>query len=253
MDGFGEQTFADLIWKAFRESGGSLSSLDYAKGSHSFCFELCTPDNQVVVKHNTYKVFLLAVRYLLTLEEDVPDGWAIEIGVPVVPSYRFGSTEEMLNFVQTLNGTENEGIVACDIAFNRVKVKNAGYMALSRIKDSVTKSPRSIMEVILHGQEDDVLPLCAPHVQEFILKTKEGLRQALVLLDEEYSREYSPDRKTFAMAIQAGSGEMGPQMARWAGKCKSAHEWILSNKKDGAWSASFLDKLISLSRGARTT
>lgn len=249
MDGFGEQTFADLFWKAFKASGGDLSSLDYAKGSYTFCFELCTPDNQVVVKHSGYKVFLLAVRDLSSLEETLPEIWTTQIGISTVPSYRFGSTEEMLNFVQTLNGTENEGIVVCDADFNRVKVKNAGYMALSRIKDSVTKSPRSIMEVILHGQEDDVLPLCAPHVQEFILKSKEGLRKALVVLDEEYVREYSSDRKTFALAIQAGSGEMGPQMARWAGKCKSAHEWILSNKKDGTWPTSFLDKLLSLSKG----
>lgn len=249
MDGFGEQTFADLFWKAFKASGGDLSSLGYAKGNYTFCFELCTPDNQIVVKYPDYKVFLLAVRGLeLGFSEDMPDVWAEQIRVPVVPSYRFGSTEEMLDFVQKLNGTQNEGIVVCDTKFNRVKVKNAGYLALSKVKDSVTKSPRSIMEVILHGQEDDVLPLCSQHVQDFILNTKEGLRKALLALDEEFSREYVSDRKAFALAIQAGSGEMGPQMARWSGKCGSAREWINVNKKEGGWPASFLDKLLSMAK-----
>jgi hypothetical protein len=37
MDGFGNQTFADLFWKAFKASGGMISQLDYAKGWHTRC------------------------------------------------------------------------------------------------------------------------------------------------------------------------------------------------------------------------
>jgi len=245
MDGFGNQTFASLFWKAFKASGGDISTLDYAKGQHTFCFELCCPDNQVVVYYPDYKVYLLAARENSTGDEMSPEGWARQIGVGVCPSYRFGSTAEMLEFVSSRDPSKHEGIVVCDTGYNRVKVKNANYMALSKIKDSVVKSPRAVLEIILHGKEDDVMPLVPAHIQEEIHKTKDKLARLIVSVDEEYVRLYHPDRKTFALGIQANSGWMAPHMARWTGKAQGCKDWILSNKKNGTWADGFLDSILS--------
>lgn len=250
MDGFGNQTFSDLFWKAFNASGGDISALDYARGLHTFCFELCTPDNQIVVRYSDYKVYLLAAREIATGDEMLPETWAEQIHVSPAPTYRFGNTAEMLDFVSSRNPSAHEGIVVCDPNFNRVKVKNAGYLALNKIKDSVAKSPRAVLEIILLGTEDDVLPLVGQNIQDFIAVTKANLQKFLKDMDEEYARLYSPDRKTFALAVQAGSGNMGPHMARWGGRCSSTHGWILSMKKDGAWSDGFLDSLFGMIKGS---
>lgn len=253
MDGFGGQTFSDLFWKAFKSCGGDVSALDYAKGLNTFCFELCTPDNQIVVRYETYKLFLLAVREIETGDEMLPDEWAHEIGVTAAPSYKFGSTAEMLDFVSSRNPLAHEGIVVCDKHFNRVKVKNAGYLAYNKIKDSVAKSPRAILEVILLGKEDDVMPLVSARIQGIITDTKENLRILLATLDEEYARLYHVDRKTFALAVQAASGAMGPHMSRWGGRCDSAHGWVLSNKKEGTWPDGYLDTLLDMCKNVQST
>lgn len=246
MDGFGNQTFADLFWKAFTASGGTIDSLDYARGLYTFSFELCTPDNQIVVKYDDYKTYLLAVRDNLTGKEDTPANWATQVGTPIAPSYKFGNLAEMLNFVSDREPSKFEGVVVCDSNFRRVKVKNAGYLALNKIKDSVAKSPRAALEIILLGKEDDVFPLISAATASWIVETKEKLRLLLHDLDAEYSKVYSADRKTFALAIQAGTGFISPQMARWSGRCDSAHNWILSNRINGSWSDGFLDNLLKM-------
>lgn len=248
MDGFGEQTFASLFWKSFRATGGRE---DLLWEGNTYCFELCTPDNQVVVRYNDYSVYLLAVRDRTDGTESLPDGWAKDLEVPVAPTYRFGSTAELLNFVSDRDASKHEGIVVVDRHFNRVKVKNAGYMALSKVRDSVAKSPRAVMEIILLGQEDDVMPLVPEHIQTAIQDTKAGLRDLIHFLDREYESLYSSDRKTFALAIQAHSGFMAPHMLRWTGKVSSAHSWIQGQRKDGTWTDGFLDTLMDMIRRIR--
>jgi hypothetical protein len=249
MDGFGGQTFTDLFWKAFAASGGMISQLDYAKGWHTFCFELCTPDNQIVVKYNDFKVYLLAARENDTGHNMDPEPWAKQISVEAAPTYKFGSTAEMLDFVSSRNPLAHEGIVVCDKDFNRVKVKNAGYLAYNKIKDSVAKSPRAVLEVILLGKEDDVFPLITERQQAIMIDVKEKLRVMLAGLDEEYARIYDADRKTFALAVQAGSGLLGPHMARWSGKCTSARDWVMNNRRNGTWPDGFLDSLLGMCHG----
>lgn len=253
MDGFGMQTFSDLFWKAYFAGGGSVRALcTCSRGTDvTLCFELCTPDNQIVVRYNDYKVYLLAARDTVSGAEFAPEDVAKLANADPAPIYRFGNTEEMIDFVSSRNPSAHEGIVVCQrrgTSYSRVKVKNPGYMALSKIRDSVAKSPRAVMEIILLGKEDDVMPLVPPHVQEVILSTKEGLRELLTRLDAEYAAKYHPDRKTFALAIQAGSGMMGPHMARWSGKCESAHGWIMSARNEGTWSDSLLDTLLRMSK-----
>jgi len=253
MDGFGAQTFSDLFWNTAAKVTGT-SKEEMCK---EFCvlltysFELCTLDNQIVVKYLIPKVFLLAVRENRTGEDFEPEEIASQLKIvgvnfPLPESYRLGSVEEMLNFVSGRDPSSFEGIVAVDKNFNRVKLKSAGYLALNKIKDSVGKSPRSVLEVILLGKEDDVFPLVSETAKNAILKVKEGLRVLLHTLDEEYARSYSEDRKTFALTIQGGSGHIGPHMSRWSGKCSSAHDWILLSKKEGSWPSSFLDNLLSM-------
>lgn len=246
MDGFGNQTFSDLFWKAFEATGGSKARLEHTHRKATLLFELCTPENQIVVRYHEYRVYLLASRDTATGREYTPETWTGFLNVPAAPSYRFGSTAELLDFVSSREPSQFEGVVVCDPHFRRVKVKNAGYLALNKIKDSVAKSPRAALEIVLLGQEDDVMPLVAPHIQEHLLSLKEKLRKLIHAIDEEYDRIHHPDRKTFALAVSSGSGLMGPHMLRWGGKVTGAHDWITSQRKDGSWSASFLDMLLRM-------
>jgi hypothetical protein len=254
MDGFGDQTFSSLFWKVFTSTTGKTKE-DFRKATSpwwTYSFELCSMENQIVVKYDPAKIFLLAVKDNLLGEELDPNqiSDSLKLGhginIPCPDSYKLSSVEDMLNFVSGRDPTAFEGLVVCDKNFNRVKMKSAGYLALNKIKDSVGKSPRSVLEIILLEKEDDVYPIVSETAKNLIVELKENLRKVLHSLDEEYARIYSEDRKTFALGVQAGSGYIGPHMARWSGKCVSAHDWIMKAKKNGEWPATFLDNLLDM-------
>ena len=54
--------------------------------------------------------------------------------------YGFSSIEEVVTACNKLNPVQDEGYVLVDKDFNRVKVKNPQYVALSHLGDSLTKS-----------------------------------------------------------------------------------------------------------------
>lgn len=246
IDGFPDKTFTSLFWKAFAESGGSLEALDYARGNQTFVFELCTPENQVVVHYPDYRVFLLAVRDIHTGMEDMPYPWSLQIGVDIAPFYSLSSVDDMIRFVNDRNPSQHEGVVVCDDKFNRVKVKNAAYMALSRVKAAAALSPRALLEILLAGKDDDVMPLLPPYLQKVLIDQHDSLRVLMHRMDAEYERLYDTDRKTFAMNVNAAGSHMGYMMHRWSGKCISFHDWIHVQSKNGSWSNSFLDQILNM-------
>ncbi|MEK6879763.1 MAG: hypothetical protein AABY22_09160, partial [Nanoarchaeota archaeon] len=215
---------------------------------NTYVFELCTPDNQVVVYYKDYLIYLLTVRNNLLDKELMNKLSFVELKsyVPTPNEYRFGNIAEMVDYVSTQNPSTYEGVVVCDKDFNRVKIKNPGYMALSKIKDSVVKSPRALMEIILLEKEDDVIPLVPEHIKEKIEESKIKISSWMKKCDQDYDFLYNQDRKTFALAIQSNQANMAYCMSKYTGKCSNVKEWIKNNKqKDGTWSSSFLDLIIS--------
>lgn len=248
IDGF-DKTFTELFWKACKETTREDKE-EFCKRVHKdyvYIFELCTPENQVVVFYPKYEIHLLGVRSLQTLKECNPENYTEYLGVSCAETYKIETIEQMIDFVANLNPSQNEGLVVCDSNFNRIKVKNPGYLALNRLKDSVTKSPRSLVEVILLEKEDDVMSLVPEHIQQKLGEYKEKLRLYIHNLDANYVEWYDKDRKTFALKIQANNGNMAYCMSRWMGRCHGAHEWIKNSKqKDGSWTHGFLDNLLEV-------
>ena len=238
-------TFISLFKRAFKDTNGHDFDTHFNGDKlYTYAFELCTPENQVVVYYSNYRLYLLGVRNNETLKELNPENYSAYLGIPTPETFKLNNVNEMIDFVSTRNPSEYEGLVVCDSNYHRVKVKNPGYLALSKIKDSVVKSRRSLLEIILLEKEDDVIPLVPEHIQKGIVEMKEKLRLFIHNMDKEYEELYSADRKTFAIAVQNGSGFLGPQMARWSGQCKSTHDWILTKKKEGTWQDSFLDMIL---------
>lgn len=142
--------------------------------------------------------------------------------------------------------SQYEGLVVCDHAFRRCKVKSAAYMALAHVRDSVGKSARSMLELILLGKEDDARPMLPAYLVERMDAMKAGLTKELRRIDAAWSALHSPDRKTFALAIQGSAcpGDMGALMARFSGKCSDAQSWVIAAKRDGSWPNSMLDAML---------
>lgn len=144
-------TFRELLWNVWRELGYRLPR------ATQFCymFELMTPHNRVVVRHERNRLALLGVRNLETLEEDGPEFAAQLYGWEYARSFPFDSCHAVLVAARDLDPMDSEGYVVCDSAFRRVKMKSPQYVALAHMRDSF--SLRRMLEVIRLNEGDEFL------------------------------------------------------------------------------------------------
>lgn len=244
-DAFGK-TFRQAFEQALLECTGNTFAKFTAglQPELTYVFELTAPDNQIVVFYEKREVTLLAVRNKVTGEEIEPEPL---YGVNVCPSYRINNVVDMLKFVTEAEPSKHEGLVVRDSKFRRVKVKSPGYLALSKVRDSVAKSPRAMISLILLGKEDDARAFLPAHIIERMDKCKEAIRRLCERTDAAYHRLHSEDRKTFALAIQAEQAWMSCHMTRFSKKCENTWDYIQKSQKNGEWPAAFLDTIMDMS------
>jgi hypothetical protein len=267
-------TFRTLFEKALLDTCGNTFDqfTEQLNQNITYCFELTTPYNRIVVCYPENRVTLLAARRNDSLEEfnlelliskkfvdNVYTNTPYDLcGVPFVQTHARMPIDELVNWVSTLNPMDHEGVVVRDSNFNRIKIKNAAYTAYSRVRDSLGTSERNCLEMILLEKEDDVIPFLPEEIVKNLIKIKEALKFVLREHDETYLAvrqecdKLNPgDKKTFAVAIQKTSGGKlwkAPFFNMWDGKSSNMKDFIQKNKKDGTWGNSFLDKLLDLSK-----
>ena len=250
-----QHTFASL----FREIVGEESIDDWFSRipvEYTLCFELCSRHNRVVVDYPESFVSLLAVRSNLTGEElcySSVENFANTLGVSM-PEKHTLTKEVLFKFVNDQSPTEHEGIVVVDAKFDRLKVKSISHTAYSKIKGSLSDraqrgNRRGILEVILAGTDDDVMPLLQD--EEKLVMT--DLKGVLSDLNTKYvkafnSVEEKDTDKEYALSLQKVAEEyplwVAPLFAMWRKGYKSFFEFIEANQKNGKWPNSFLDKIL---------
>lgn len=238
-------TFRTLFEKALASSNktfdGFTSTLDK---DLVYMFELCTPYNQVVVRHNNSSLTLLGVRNKKTLEEIMIDN--LDIGVPCVKKYSFNTLDEILTYVGEQPPTDHEGVVLLDSKFNRIKIKNPKYVLAHKAQDCL-KSDRQCLNAVLLNAYDDLLPLIAPEISANILKLADKLRDFLLTQEQEYLRLSSQvsDKKSFALSIKDNDRIWKSAFfTRFDKKIDSFQEFIQKNKRENEFSSTFLDSLL---------
>lgn len=280
VDGFDDVTFRDLFFRAlvasvpkiqnYVPSKDGLTNVDLwfnmnMNRSNTYMFELCTEKNIVVVKHKGYNLWLLGVRNTESGKE-YPVSDFVDSGIPIVSQYKLSSLTDMVDFVSDRDPSAFEGVVACDSSFRRVKCKNAGYMALGRVKDSALKSPRGLMQLILMEKLDDVIPLLPDYAikrseeladnYRVLVKSYDALYDKCFAQAEQESPIFNPNskslvkqhQKSFAIAVQQHGGWMAPMMDQYNGRSKGLHDYVVRKRGvDGTWANSFLDTVMSMS------
>jgi RNA ligase len=255
-------TFRSLFEKAMAETTGGLSWFDFTMKldiRYTYCFELTTPYNRIVVEYPKCGITLLAIRELATLAElelnESHSQVAKLVGVvPLVQAYHYASLDELIAWVSTVNPMEHEGCVI-RVGEARQKVKSPAYMAYNRIRDTVS-SERGIMEVILCEKDDDVLPMLPEEIANNMVKLKHGIQVAIQVYDASYAAYRTAaemvkpgDKKTFAiMLTQNKSLWHAPFFQMYDGKATSMRDFINQNRKEGEWGNSFLDKMLEVAK-----
>jgi len=258
-------TFRTLFEKAVKDTLGFewAEFTQYLSPMHTYCFELTTPYNRIVVDYKECRITLLSLRNMRTLEERDPAQDTISSIFPIVQAHTYTSVSELLDWVSSLNPLEHEGVVVRDGNFNRIKVKNAAYVAYNKLHDRLGSSERNLMEFILLETDDDILSALAPEIGQNMTKLKTGLQKVITSHDEWYRKVRSlmelsglSDKKSFALSV----GELNkihgnkvwsaPFFQMFDGKASSMKDFIMKNKKEGTWGDSFIDKLLELSKNS---
>ena len=126
--GSSDETFEKLFWHTFRYMRYNAFDLD---PNYCYVFELCTPENRIVVNYEEPMLRLLAVRDRANLLDELPLSEFVR-SFWVAESFDFGAD----GIVDAVNsrGADHEGFIVCDAAGNRIKVKSDVYVQLHRVR-----------------------------------------------------------------------------------------------------------------------
>lgn len=251
-------TFRTLFEKAVQDTLNMdfETFTSYLNQYYTYCFELTTPYNRIVVNYPNNRITLLAVRdtFLDMIEYDPAQTSIVkDHGFPCAQAHTYTTLEEIVNWVSSLNPMEHEGVVIRDSKFNRIKVKNAAYVAASKIRDSLATSPRNCLELILLGKDDDAASFLPQEIQNSLISLKEKFvlwlkdQEDLIQVISNEAKSIAPDKKTFALTVQKYQPALPSALfAIYDGKANSIKSFIEANRKDGTWSNSFIDKILSV-------
>lgn len=201
------KTYADLFWEAFGRRYGDLDTTPLDKDK-IYVFELCTPVNQVVVRHDRWKLPLLVVRNRHNLQElpveharfsffERPERFEIS---------EFGDAAELCDRIDDEGG---EGVMIRDKFFRRIKIKGDDYRFRHKVKSGLLQRDHGAIELVQKGVEDDFIGYF-PGLEDVVDDVKAGMEELEGVLEDEYKTCGGPDtdpddhedRKEFARKVE---------------------------------------------------
>jgi hypothetical protein len=220
----------------------------------TYCFELTTPLNQIVCHYPNYSITLLAARNTCSGREFDIHNVDVYPETPRVKSYNFSSLQETVDWVSNQNPLEHEGVVIMDAHFNRIKVKNALYVAYSKTKDRLGASLRNCLELILAEKQDDIIGHLPPILADNLKIMEAAVRDAFNFYNAKYleiqhelKKSNLCTAKDFALALKRHKIKWeSPLFQMNAGKAAHMRDFVNNSRKDGTWNNSFLDKVLEI-------
>jgi len=195
VNGF-KYTFSQLFWKVWQELNYQLP----AETNYCFMFELMTPYNRIVVRHDRHKLVLHGVRNKLTLEEENPSIWSDEYSWQLVESYPLQTLAEIIAIADKLDPMQSEGYIVCDTEFNRIKVKSPQYVAISHLKTGF--STRRMLEIVATNEGEEFLNYY-PEWTKIYQQIKAKYNNLIAEIEAQYQQYQSiAIQKDFAIAIK---------------------------------------------------
>jgi hypothetical protein len=142
------KSFEELFWETFDYCEYRKSDLD---SDNCYVFELCAPENRIVVNYSEPQLRLLAVRNRRDNFAELPLCDFAE-SFDVAESFEFGADELVARVNE--RGVEHEGFIVCDSNGNRIKVKSDVYVQLHRVRGN---GEPDFSELFLNDDLDEFL------------------------------------------------------------------------------------------------
>lgn len=196
-------TYREVFWRIFAEL--HMDRPPPVLRNMTWMFELCAPDNRIVVKYEQPRIVVHGARDIDTGAELEQTMLALYAGLhswELVEAFPFANAEDALKAATELDPIAAEGFVVVDQHFNRIKIKSPRYVELHQLKDGLTD--RRAIELWKSGEAPEVL-VYFPELAAAITPVHDRLdwfaEQALELTL--VTRAVAADRKSFAAPIKS--------------------------------------------------
>lgn len=204
--------------------------VDVLKEGYTYIFELVSPWTRVCTPFDHNDMYLIGCRC-----NDPSQGYhEIFFSDCSLAEYfktpdilKFNTIEKCLEYAQTLDWT-NEGYVVMDKNFNRVKVKNAAWLAVHHLAENHTMSYERAVEICRANEIDEVVGYF-PEFKDALLDCKEKYNKLIDDLEFAWARyddSLFETRKDKAIWIQKNFRIPGVGFSLLDNKVSSVREWI---------------------------
>lgn len=192
------KSFAFLFWEIFTKE--RIKELDV---KNTYSFELVSPENKIVKRYSSRELYLLLVRDNVSLQEKSIDSvrmFRVDCLKVSLPSqYHFNNLEQVIEMTRKLK-PDDEGYVVVDKDFNRIKVKNPAYFALSAIKNNGNVES-NLVKFIVKGEKTEFLSYF-PEFKERYENLELRYNDLLMSAEELYNKTKDLElQKDFALAV----------------------------------------------------
>jgi T4 RnlA family RNA ligase len=200
-----EELFLQTLGKYNYTCFGELTNgLDEDK---TYMFELVGPYNRVVIPYEEPAIYFLGARNNYTGEEfncSAPIAGALGMGRFNLPKqYPLHSVNDCVKLAETFSW-DQEGFVACDAQFNRVKIKSPAYVLAHFARNNNVITRKHLLNVILTNEVEEFICYAADYKEE--LEKVQGLMKAYCKVGDQIvkscQRLYDIPKKTYAYWVQ---------------------------------------------------
>lgn len=229
------KTFYDLWVEASRQyfDERNWKFLSYVNPQVTYMFELVHPLSKVV-KYYEPNIYYLGTRSNVTFQEYFGLPTQLD-SVPTPKRYPFKTMKDAISIAQDLPYDE-EGYVAVDVNFNRIKIKSPAYVEKAHMKEGLC-SEKNLLSVIIRGEQEEVLALF-PEYTELMGEVQRKVDIYVGKIDEDWKS--LKDKK-----------ELGrKEFARYASKATnpgiifSMYDEKFFSVKDAVFNQIFLSNLV---------
>jgi hypothetical protein len=162
MNNFGEY-FINTLLKYYNNSTEFYNTLDEDK---TYMFELVGPYNRVVVPYEEPDIYFLGARNKHTGEEfncSPLIAGALGMGRFKLPKqYPLTSVNDCVKLAETFSW-DQEGFVACDANFNRVKIKSPAYVLAHFARNNNVITKKHLIRVVLLNELEEFMCYAAEY------------------------------------------------------------------------------------------
>ena len=203
MPNFGEY-FVEALHKYFTSCASFFSVLD---SDRTYMFELVGPYNRVVIPYEEPALYFLGARNKYTGEEfncSPLAAGALDMGRFKLPKqYPLTSVNDCVKLAETFSW-DQEGFVACDAQFNRVKIKSPAYVMAHFARNNNVINRRHLINVIITNEVEEFLCYAADYKEE--LERLQNLMNSFCKVGDQIAKScqrlYDIPKKTYAAWVQ---------------------------------------------------